>query len=227
MKVPRLGVKLELQLLAYTTPIATLDLSHICDLHHSSQQHWILNPLSRAKDRTWILMLVRFLMLLATVGTLQNIFISWWSQRRGGCCTLWGSFYQGMGGLHGKFITWGPTKGESAKIIRSIEEERKGKSIYYPKGAFDPCLRHAHELRQHRERIRVCSAWFLSTGPDIKGLGKDPEDEWTTEHHFLNPAIALLLSRAPRASIPTPYKGSPGGTEWRRNGANSQTYGSG
>ena len=23
------------------------DPSHICDLHHSSQQHWILNPLSK------------------------------------------------------------------------------------------------------------------------------------------------------------------------------------
>ena len=29
--------------------------SHICDLHHSSQQHWILNPLNEARDRTHIL----------------------------------------------------------------------------------------------------------------------------------------------------------------------------
>ena len=35
MEVPRLGVKLELQLLAYTTATATLGLSHISDLHHS------------------------------------------------------------------------------------------------------------------------------------------------------------------------------------------------
>ena len=35
MEVPRLGVELELQLLAYTTAIATPDLSTICDLHHS------------------------------------------------------------------------------------------------------------------------------------------------------------------------------------------------
>ena len=36
MEVPRLGVELELQLLAYTIATAMLDLSHICDLHCSS-----------------------------------------------------------------------------------------------------------------------------------------------------------------------------------------------
>ena len=56
MEVPRLGVKSELQLLAYTTATAMQDLSHICDLHHSSQQHQILNPLSEARDQTHILM---------------------------------------------------------------------------------------------------------------------------------------------------------------------------
>ena len=45
MEVPRLGVKLELQLLAYTTATATQDLSHVCDLYHSSQHCWIVNPL--------------------------------------------------------------------------------------------------------------------------------------------------------------------------------------
>ena len=54
MEVPELGVKSELQLLAYTT--ATWDLSHICDLNHASQQRQILNPLSKAKDRTRNLM---------------------------------------------------------------------------------------------------------------------------------------------------------------------------
>ena len=39
MEVPRLGVKLELQLLAYAIATATQDLSLICDLHHSSQQY--------------------------------------------------------------------------------------------------------------------------------------------------------------------------------------------
>ena len=46
-EVPRLGVELELQLLAYPTATALWDLSHVCNLHHSSWQHWILNPLSR------------------------------------------------------------------------------------------------------------------------------------------------------------------------------------
>ena len=56
MKVPRLGVDSEPQLPAYTTATETWDASCICELHHSSQQHWILNPLSEAKDRTHILM---------------------------------------------------------------------------------------------------------------------------------------------------------------------------
>ena len=34
MEVPRLGVELELQLLAYAIAIAMPDLSHICDLSH-------------------------------------------------------------------------------------------------------------------------------------------------------------------------------------------------
>ena len=51
MEVPRLGVK---SLLA--TAIATLDLSHVCDLHHSSRQCWIPNPLSEARDRICLLM---------------------------------------------------------------------------------------------------------------------------------------------------------------------------
>ena len=45
MEVARLGVKSELQLLVYTTAIATHP-RHICDLHPSLQQYWILNPLS-------------------------------------------------------------------------------------------------------------------------------------------------------------------------------------
>ena len=41
---------------AYTTATATLDLGHICNLHHSSWQHWTLNPLSKARDLTCNLM---------------------------------------------------------------------------------------------------------------------------------------------------------------------------
>ena len=55
MEVPRLGVQSDLQLLAYSTATATWDLSTVCDLHHSSWQCQILNPLSKARDRTQIL----------------------------------------------------------------------------------------------------------------------------------------------------------------------------
>ena len=50
MKLPRLGVESELERPAYTTSIATQDPRHICDLHHSSQQCRIPNPLSEARD---------------------------------------------------------------------------------------------------------------------------------------------------------------------------------
>ena len=54
-EVPRLGVKLELQLLAYTTVTAMQDLSRIFVLHHSSGQRQILHPLSEARDQTHVL----------------------------------------------------------------------------------------------------------------------------------------------------------------------------
>ena len=42
------------------TATATPDLSRVCDLHHSSRQHWILNPLiSDARARTRNLMVPR------------------------------------------------------------------------------------------------------------------------------------------------------------------------
>ena len=52
MKGPRLGVESEPQLLAYTTGTATQDLSCDNDLHHSSWQCRLLNPLREAGDRT-------------------------------------------------------------------------------------------------------------------------------------------------------------------------------
>ena len=55
MTVPRLGVQSQLQLPAYTTATATLDLSHIFDLSGSLQQSQILNPLSDSRDQTHIL----------------------------------------------------------------------------------------------------------------------------------------------------------------------------
>ena len=58
MEVPRLRGKGQVRAAAgaYATAIATQDLSHVCDLHHSSWQHQILNSLSEARDRTCILM---------------------------------------------------------------------------------------------------------------------------------------------------------------------------
>ena len=37
---------------------ATWDLSCVCNLHHSSQQRWIVNPLSKGRDRTCNLMVL-------------------------------------------------------------------------------------------------------------------------------------------------------------------------
>ena len=53
-EVPRLGVELELWLLTYTTATAKPDPSRVCNLHHSSWQCRILNPLGKARDRTCI-----------------------------------------------------------------------------------------------------------------------------------------------------------------------------
>ena len=58
MEVPRLGAELELQLPAYTTATAILDLSCSCDLHHSSLKRQVLNPLSEARDPTHNLMVI-------------------------------------------------------------------------------------------------------------------------------------------------------------------------
>ena len=62
LDIPRLGVESEMLLPAYTTAPAMQDPSRIFNLYHSSLQHWILNPLSQAKDQTpssWIL--IRFI----------------------------------------------------------------------------------------------------------------------------------------------------------------------
>ena len=63
VEVPRLRVYSELLLLAYARATAMPDPSRVCNLHHSSWQHWILNSLSKAWDRTcnvmdpsWILL---------------------------------------------------------------------------------------------------------------------------------------------------------------------------
>ena len=56
MEVPRLTVESELQLPAHATATATQDPSRVCNLHHSSRQRRIPNPLSNARDRTRNLM---------------------------------------------------------------------------------------------------------------------------------------------------------------------------
>ena len=56
MEVPRLGVELELQLPAYITATATQNPSCVCNLHQSSWQHQILDPLIEARDQSLILM---------------------------------------------------------------------------------------------------------------------------------------------------------------------------
>ena len=56
MEIPRLRVESELQLLAYATATATPDPSHVCNLYLSSWQCQTLNPMSRVRDQTCILM---------------------------------------------------------------------------------------------------------------------------------------------------------------------------
>ena len=76
MEFPRLGVKAEIQLLAYITATAMPDLSYICDLHCSFQQHWLLNQLSKARDGTPILMdTTGFLTHWAIRGTPSNVIL--------------------------------------------------------------------------------------------------------------------------------------------------------
>ena len=55
MEVPGLGVELELLLPGYARATEMQDPSRVFDLHHSSQQRQILNPLSEARDQTHIL----------------------------------------------------------------------------------------------------------------------------------------------------------------------------
>ena len=56
MEVPRLGVESELPAYTTATATATSDLSRVCDLHGSSWQRRVLNPLSEGRNRTRIFM---------------------------------------------------------------------------------------------------------------------------------------------------------------------------
>ena len=81
MEVPRLGVESELLPPAYARATATPDLGSICNLHHSSWQSRIFNPLSEARDPTCNLMVpsqIRFL--CATTGTPEFSIFKWKSK---------------------------------------------------------------------------------------------------------------------------------------------------
>ena len=71
MEVPRLEVKLKLQLPAYTTAISTWDPNYVCGLHYSLKQCQILNPMRKARDQTHntIVTLLRICFCCATMGT--------------------------------------------------------------------------------------------------------------------------------------------------------------
>ena len=76
VEVPRLGIRLELQTLAYTTATAMWDPSRLCDLHHNSWQCWILNPQSEARGRARVLMdASRVRQPLSHNGNFENIHI--------------------------------------------------------------------------------------------------------------------------------------------------------
>ena len=76
MEVCRLGIELELQLPAYTRATATRDPSRVCDLYHSSWQHHILNPLSKARG-TCILMDTNWIhFLCTTIETRYALFLT-------------------------------------------------------------------------------------------------------------------------------------------------------
>ena len=74
MEVPRLVAESELQLPAYTTATAMQDPSCDLNLHLSSRQHRILNPMTEARDRTCVLMdiLVSFLVTVEQQSELRS-----------------------------------------------------------------------------------------------------------------------------------------------------------
>ena len=78
MEIPRLGVESELQQLTYKTATLMQDLSCVCNLHHSSQQHRIPDSLSEARDQTQILMATRWIHFhCATMGTPCFLYIAY------------------------------------------------------------------------------------------------------------------------------------------------------
>ena len=65
-------------MLAYATATATWDPSHIHNLHHSSSQCRVPNPLSEAGNWTWILMDTSWIHFCwATMGTPPVLILNW------------------------------------------------------------------------------------------------------------------------------------------------------
>ena len=59
---------------AASSATAMSDLSHVCNLHLSLRQHWFFNPLSKARDQTYNLLVpsqIRFH--CATMGTPSHL----------------------------------------------------------------------------------------------------------------------------------------------------------
>ena len=76
-EVPRPEVESELWRLTYAIATATSDPSWVCNLHHSSWQCWIPDPLSEGRNRTCILMDTRRICLCrTTMGTPGCMFLS-------------------------------------------------------------------------------------------------------------------------------------------------------
>ena len=76
MEVPRLEVKSELQPPAYVTATAMQNPSCICNLHYSSWQHQMLNPLSEARDQNHLLIDTSWIHFhCTTIGTPLDSFI--------------------------------------------------------------------------------------------------------------------------------------------------------
>ena len=57
-----------------TTAIATSDLSHVFDLHHSSWKCWILNPLIEARYQTHSLMVPSWICCHCAMTGMPNLF---------------------------------------------------------------------------------------------------------------------------------------------------------
>ena len=76
MEVPRLEVKSGVVAAGLCRATATQDPNHVCNLHYSSQQHWIPHPLSKARGWSHILLdtsWIRFW--CTTMGTPKNTFL--------------------------------------------------------------------------------------------------------------------------------------------------------